>query len=287
VFRYLSYVLVGSMAGVLAVMALGILGSGLSERLGGGPGVALVALDTTMAEAASLVRVGAGLFDPDLDRPIPGVMVFARYPDGQTVPLWAPRSGVCFGGRRGRLPRGPHPYEVAFPDTGPRAGVQSRGTVWVEPGGADVVWVDAAAVVGVGPGTDAAPAAGQAGRQALEALAAGRVLVYLVAAELRDYAPARRHVAESGCPAGPVVWLPPSGERSVLAALRQAWPHVAAALVCTPALAEAAAVVKVKAIRVPRADGAAEEPGEAARAWPDVIRTLGPAGGGAAAPRER
>jgi len=147
---------------------------------------------------------------------------------------------------------------VGFSETGTWIGVEAEGTAWVEPKGAVVMWVDAAAV-------------GEASREALKTLARRGRLVYLVASDVEDYVAVRRRVAASGCPAGPAVWLRPTQERGDLVTLHQTWPHVERALVCSASLAQKVETLQVKAWRVPRADGGPAEAGGDVRSWADVV----------------
>jgi len=208
-----------------------------------------------------------------------GQVLLVRFPDGWTGIDWASPRGTGGVAHPGMLPRGPHPYEVAFSDTDPRMYVRARGTAWIEPATAAVLWVDAAAIVQAGPlayAEAADPAANAEAVAALKRLAAGRRMVYLVATEARDYAAMRRRLATGGAPAGPALWLPPGSERTILPALIREWPPVSAAVVCSPALAAAADGVKVRVWRVAPADGSVIGSGGTVSDWSQVVRDLAP-----------
>ena len=125
-----------------------------------------------------------------------------------------------------------------------------------------------------GPGASpAGPPGAEAVRAALDTLktlAAGRQVVYLVSAPAQEYALVRRGLQEIAAPPGPAIWVTPGEEARRLALLRQAGPNVDAALVCSPALADAAAKLKIKVCRVPRAGESVAGAAEGAGGWADV-----------------
>ncbi|MBE3097765.1 MAG: hypothetical protein IMZ44_11650, partial [Planctomycetes bacterium] len=253
--KYFGYLLIVLVALTLAASAVVCLFGGLAERFQTVGSVRLVAFDDLANMQSGSLRLAARLEDLDYGRPIPGAWMVFRFDDGWTRSAWTDTTGVTRSIHRGALGAGRHEFSVSFPDTHPRLDIRARGSVWVLPPGARVLWVDAAAVEG-GAGPVVSPA-GQPGAEAaraaldtLKTLAAGHQVVYLVSAPAQEYARVRRGLQEIAVPPGPAIWVTPGEEARRLALVRQAGPNVDAALVCSPALADAAARLKVKVCRV-------------------------------------
>jgi len=275
VLKYFGYLLIVLVALTLAASAVVCLFGGLAERFQTVGSVRLVAFDDLANMQSESLRLAARLEDLDYGRPILNAWMVFRLGDGWTRSAWTDTTGMTRSIHRGALGAGRHEFSVSFPDTHPRLDIRARGSVWVLPPGARMLWVDAAAVEGEA-GPEASPA-GQPGAEAVRAaldtlktLAAGRQVVYLVSAPAQEYALVRRGLQEIAAPPGPAIWVTPGEEARRLALVRQAGPNVDAALVCSPALADAAAMLKVKVCRVPRAGESAAGAAEAAGAWADV-----------------
>jgi hypothetical protein len=275
VLKYFGYLLIVLAALALAASAVVCLFGGLAERFQTVGSVRLVAFDDLASMQSESLRLAAILEDLDYGRPIPNAWMVFRLDDGWTRSAWTDTTGMMRSIHRGALGAGRHEFSVSFPDTHPRLDIRARGSVWVLPPGARVLWVDAAALEGAaGPVVSpAGPPGAEAARAALDALktlAAGRQAVYLVSAPAQEYARVRRGLQEIAVPPGPAIWVAPGEEARRLALVRQAGPNVDAALVCSPALADAAAKLKVKVCRVPRAGQSAAGAAEGAGAWADV-----------------
>jgi hypothetical protein len=275
VLKYFGYLLIVLVALTLAASAVVCLFGGLAERFQTVGSVRLVAFDDLASMQSESLRLAARLEDLDYGRPIPNAWMVFRLDDGWTRSAWTDTTGMMRSIHRGALGAGRHEFSVSFPDTHPRLDIRARGSVWVLPPGARVLWVDAAAVEGgVGPeASPAGPPGAEAVRAALDAvktLAAGRQVVYLVSAPAQEYALVRRGLQAIAVPPGPAIWVTPGEEARRLALLRQAGPNVDAALVCSPALADAAAKLKIKVCRAPWAGESAAGAAEGAGGWADV-----------------
>jgi len=305
VLRYVGYLLIVLAAFALAANAAIFLFGGLAERLEVGGAVRLAAFDDVAGAQAGAVRLAAMLEDADRGRPVPSAWLVFRLPDGWSRGAWTDTTGVGRAPRRGGLAIGRSPFTVSFPETHARLDVRAEGSVWVLAPAARVVWIDAAAIDG-GPGAgrpsaaravtglaaaggaaagpaSAGDAAGDAASvgpmraaiDAAKALAIGRQAVYLVAAPAAEYAAVRLRLRQGEAPPGPAIWVKAGGEAQRLAALVQAVPNVDAAIVSSQPLADAAAKLKVKVFRVPRAD-----------AWPGGMPTPPMRGHARGAPTE-
>jgi hypothetical protein len=280
VLKYFGYLLIVLVALTLAASAVVCLFGGLAERFQTVGSVRLVAFDDLAGMQSESLRLAARLEDLDYGRPIPNAWMVFRLDDGWTRSAWTDTTGMMRSIHRGALGAGRHEFSVSFPDTHPRLDIRARGSMWVLPPGARTLWVDAAAVEG-GAGPEAPPAGSEKVSGTLrlkvpdtfsdfKTLAAGRQVVYLVSAPAQEYALVRRGLQAIAVPPGPAIWVTPGEEARRLALLRQAGPNVDAALVCSPALADAAARLKVKVCRVPRAGQSAAGAAEGAGAWADV-----------------
>ena len=273
--KYFGYLLIVLVALTLAASAVVCLFGGLAERFQTVGSVRLVAFDDLAGMQSESLRLAARLEDLDYGRPIANAWMVFRLDDGWTRSAWTDTAGMMRSIHRGALGAGRHEFSVSFPDTHPRLDIRASGSMWVLPPGARTLWVDAAAVES-GAGPEASPAgppgaeAARASLDALKTLAAGRQVVYLVSAPAQEYALVRRGLQAIAVPPGPAIWVTPGEEARRLALLRQVAPNVDAALVCSPALADAAARLQVKVCRVPRAGESAAGAAEAAGAWADV-----------------
>jgi len=319
VLKYFGYLLIVLVVLALAASAVVCLFGGLAERFQTVGSVRLVAFDDLANMQSESLRLAARLEDLDYGRPILNAWMVFRFDDGWTRSAWTDTTGMMRSIHRGALGAGRHEFSVSFPDTHPRLDIRARGSVWVLPPGARVLWVDAAALEGAAgpvvspagpPGAEAARAARAAycvtyeggmvtllrdhglptGQNmvtqqrdhatppqkltpyldTLKTLAAGRQVVYLVSAPAQEYALVRRGLQEIAAPPGPAIWVTPGEEARRLALVRQAGPNVDAALVCSPALADAAAKLKIKVCRVPRAGESVAGAAEGAGGWADV-----------------
>lgn len=274
-FRYFGYLLIAIMTLVLAGSVVLFLFGALAERAAVQGSVRLVALDAVVPLGGT-VRFGAFLQDADYDRPIGSTWLIARLDDGSVTLLVSDSRGEAVGATRAALAPGRHRFTVSLPDTQPREDVLARGSLWVLPPDRRVLWIDAEAIVPIPPAAGAmsggrpAPVSSEV-TDALQRLAADRQPLYLVAAKPEDYASVRRALDASGVPPGPVVWLKPGGEAEGLGALRRVLPNVDGALASAPALADAAARLKVPLWRVSRAG---ELQADAATAWREAVDIL-------------
>ena len=274
-FRYFGYLLIAIMTLVLAGGVVLFLFGALADRAAVQGAVRLVALDA-VAPLGGTVRFGAFLQDADYDRPIGGTWLIARLDDGLVTLLVSDSRGEAAGATRAAIAPGRHRFTVSLPDTQPREDVLARGSLWVLPPDRRVLWIDAEAIVPILPAAGAMaggrPAPVSSGvTDALQRLAADRQPLYVVAAKPEDYASVRRALDASGVPPGPVVWLKPGGEAEGLGALRRVLPNVDGALASAPALAGAAARLKVPLWRVSRAG---ELQADAATAWREAVDVL-------------
>lgn len=276
--RNLSYVLFVTTAAVLLAATVGLLAKEVSDGLSGGRAIRLVAFDAVMPEGASKARVVFALQDADHDTPLLSPYLFAMFPDGRTELAWTSAKGLGASDHAGRFSPGATSYEVHFGDTDLRMEVCARGTVWVEPPGAAAVWVDAGALVREAPAADVAGATrfatAREAAEVLKGLAESRRIVYLVARLPRDYAAVRHQLVAAGYPSGPALWIPPGQEASVLQSVRHTWRQVAAALVCTPALAQATKQLKIRTLGVPPAQAAPGEEAGPPHAWYEAAEAL-------------
>jgi len=275
VFRYFGYLLIAIMTLVLAGGVVLFLFGALADRAAVQGAVRLVALDA-VAPLGGTVRFGAFLQDADYDRPIGGTWLIARLDDGLVTLLVSDSRGEAAGATRAAIAPGRHRFTVSLPDTQPREDVLARGSLWVLPPDRRVLWIDAEAIVPILPAAGAMaggrPAPVSSGvTDALQRLAADRQPLYVVVVKLEDYASVRRALDASGVPPGPVVWLKPGGEAEGLGALRRVLPNVDGALASAPALADAAARLKVPLWRVSRAG---ELQADAATAWREAVDVL-------------
>jgi len=275
VLRYLGYILVVLAALGLAAGELVALAIGLDLRITRDQGVRLTVLDVPARESPAPARGMAVVADRRTGRPIGLVRLVFRFDDGWTELGWVNTQGVARCTRRGGLAAGRHWFEVYWPEEQPLLDVRARGTIWVLPERAPVVWVDAAAVLP--RAEDAAPPA--EALSALNALAKRCSLVYLVLGDADHYARARHRLdapATADQAAGAPIWVDPQAAPWGLNMLREAWPEVAGALVATPELKASVAAAKIRTLAVPPADGS---PGaaEAARPWRAAVAELGTA----------
>jgi hypothetical protein len=248
-----------ALAGTAAVCIFG----GLAGQFRTPGTVRLIALDEAATTQAKFLRVGAQLEDLDYSRPIAGGYMVARYDDGWCEPNYTDSAGVIRWNRRGPLPVGRHSYTVMFPETHPRVDIRARGTVWVAAAGVRALWVDVAALapearLPVSPAGLPQAWAMRSVLGPLKTLATGRQVVYLVAADIAEYQAVRTRLAEVGAPPGPVIWLRKGNELERLKILAGAWPDIDGAVVAAPVVADAAAKLKVRVVRLPLAGDAAD-----------------------------
>jgi len=282
VLRYTGYILIVLTAvGLLGAVATVLVG-GLAARLRPAGTLRVTALDAIGTPDPGPARIRAVLEDADGGRPVSGVRLLCRFEDGWTTANWTSRGGAVLFYLPQR-PEGCYDFHVQLPDTDPRLGVGAAGRLWLRGAQTRVMWVDAAAVLpeaaGAGGAGRPGPAAGPA--DAVKRLAAGRQVVYLVAAETGEYLSIRERLASPALPAGPAYWVQPGEEGSRLSSLRRAWPAVEGAVVFSAALAGAAADLKALVFRVADADGRWVGPAGEASSWEQVVQRLA-AGRGAA-----
>jgi hypothetical protein len=286
VLRYFGYLLIILAALALTGTAAFCLFDGLTERFQTEGAVRLVAFDDLAGNQGQNVPLAALIENLDYDRPVLNAWLVFRFSDGWSQGMWSDKSGLCRVTRRGALASGRHRFFVSFPDTYPRLDVRSGGEVWVLPPGARVLWVEAAAIDREPdpfmPPSDQPPTeAMRAALDAVKTLAVGRQVVYLVSAVPQEYPTVRRRLGEAAVAAGPAIWVKPAAEAQRLGLLRRAAPNVDAALLCSPALADAAEKMKITVCRVPRADAPAAEAAEGVKGWLEALgQVSGRRGGG-------
>jgi len=294
VLRHLALVFIVVMAAVLFAAVVWLLAGGLAEsqRAGSAPPLRLTALDAMATPSPGRVRGAAVLEDVARGRRVRRVALYFRFDDGYVGAGWVNAEGVVACLRRGGQSEGRHPYEVFVSELSPEVGLCASATVWVVAPETAVLWVDAAAVAA----PRQAARGGEQGRtavggrasaetppdtlRALQTLASGRQLVYLVVADLGSYAEARERLTDGGVPAGPAVWIEPGTEQKSLGGLARTWPNIAGAVVCSEGLAEAVKAVGPEAFLVCPAAGAGAAPKGPVGSWDDVARRLGASGAG-------
>ena len=275
-FRHLGSILVAVMALVLTACVAVILAMGLVERLRAPPEIHLTVFDGVAALGRHPPRIRAEIRGARPGRPFASPWMVARFEDGWSAWLWVNANGQTSQAGRPGLGRGSHRYTVGLSELEDRMDVVGEGTVWIWPHEDAVVWLDAGAIVSLSPRADETAEAGGAARDAVDAvktLASGRHPVYLVAADGQGYASARRRLQLCGVPPGPAFWVTPGKELSRLLGLKQVWPTIDGAVVCDPAVREAAAKLNVPVYPVPPA-GAVAGTTEARDAWRGVLERV-------------
>ena len=281
---------------LVVVAALGLaageflaMGVGLGRRATGDRRLQLTVLDVAARPSPAPLRCRALLRDARTGRPIGPARLVLRFEDGWTQPGWANARGRARFVRPGGLSAGCFWYEVHWPEQAPFLDVRARGTVWVLPAEAPILWVDAGAVLPKDPG-EAPPAAALS---VLNVLARRYALVYLVVGDADQYVRARRRLAApdvAGRAPGMPFWVDAAARD--LRRLRGVWPKVAAALLAAPRLRPQVAAADVAVLAVPPAGGPPQategggeggpegaDEAEAAQRWRRVGAELGtPAG---------
>jgi len=272
--RYFGYLLIVVTALGLTVAIGLILVGGLVEHVAPRQTVRLTALDVMGTPDRRPAWLSAMFEDADRNRPLSRIKLVFRLEDGWTAYGWTEQNGLAAIPGPAR-PVGRYAYTVSLPDTDARLDVRTGASLWIRPGNQPVLWVDAAALVGDPAASEGPPPAEIEGiREVMKALAAGRQVVYVVAAEREDYVRIRRHLEAAPLPAGPAFWIKPSRELRRLSALREMWPGVGAAVVGSPAIEAAARQLNVVTWRVSDAEAARADPAEAVRLWRNVLRRL-------------
>ena len=277
-FRYLAPILIVVMVLVLVVCVAVILIGGLAERMTADSVLRLTAFDGIAAVGGAPPRIRAQIDGSKPGRPVSPPWLVVRFEDGWSASAWIDPKGLSRTRGRADLTAGPHAFTVALPELHVRLDVGAGGTVWVWPAEESVIWFGAGAIVPTSDGA-AAAAPGPPSDEvrdivdAVKTLASGRLPVYLVAADARGYASARRRLKAYGAPPGPAFWVVPGRERSRLAGLKGVWPRVHAAVVCDPTMRQAAASLKVTVRQVPSA-GALPGAAETRNAWRNVLERL-------------
>jgi hypothetical protein len=272
--RYFGYILIVVTAvGLTAAISVILIG-GLVAHVAPRQTVRLFCFDAVGAVNQGPARLSALFEDVDHNQPIPRVKLVFRFENGWTADGLTSGSGaaVLVGPPR---PAGRYGFTVSLPDTDPRLDVQAGASLWIGAGDRPVLWVDAAALVAGPAASEGPPPAEIEGiREAMKALAAGRQVVYVVAAEAEDYVRIRRHLEAGPLPSGPAFWIKPGREVDRLSALRKVWPRAQAAVVSSPALEAAAKRLKMSAWRVSDAEAARADPAEAVRLWRNALGRL-------------
>jgi hypothetical protein len=81
-------------------------------------------------------------------------------------------------------------------------------------------------------------------------------------------------LAAAGYPPGPALCIQPGQEADFLRAARHNWRQVGAALVCTPAVAQAAKVLKIRTLGVPSARPTPAEAAGPPGTWAEAATAL-------------
>ena len=281
--RYISYILIVLTAiGLTAAIGV-ILVGGLFHRLSHRGAMTVTAFDAVATPASGTPRLHAILLEADSGQAVSLVKLFFRLEDGWSNYGWTSSDGttLVYVPNRGA---GRYAFTVSLSEMEPCLGVRSGAALWIRPDDAPVVWLDAMAVVESPSASSWVPpdpkqAAAYDPLDALKTLAAGRQVVYLVAAPVADYQGVRLHLDRPGIPPGPAFWIKPGGETERLSALRTVWPRVDAAIVCTPALQAAAERCKAPTWRVRYARGARAQPFDGISEWRDVLGRVTPGRG--------
>jgi hypothetical protein len=272
VLRHLALVFIVVMAaGMLAAVGWLLVG-GLAERVGPAADLRLTALDVLAAPSPDRVR-GLAVLEDARGRRVRSLALFFRFDDGYVGSAWVNPEGLAVCVRQGGQTAGRHAYEVFVSELLPQVGLCARASAWVEPTQTPVLWMDAAAVVPIG--AEEAPASAEA-RRALQTLASGRRVVYLVAAEAADYAAARERIGEADLPEGPVLWVEPGTEENTLWPLGRTWPNVVGAVLASERLVQAAKRARAETFLVRPAGETGSVPAARLSSWNEVVRRLGP-----------
>ena len=280
--RYVAYILVTLIALALAGSVAVLLGQGVVDCLAGPPPVHLTAFDGVGAVGGHPPRIRAVFGGPGDRRPLDAYWAVVRFPDGWTQWAYVSRLGRCRPTGPTDLPPGSHRFQVSLPETHPRLDVRARGTAWIRPREAPVVWVDARSLVPealAGPHADPSavarpPETVLAAVDVLKTLAGSRRPVYLVEADAERYDRIRRRLQQWGAPAGPAFWVTPDRPYGRLKGLIGVWPQVRGAVIASDDLAHAAERLKVPVARVPSAGETAGGTPAPADAWRRALHRL-------------
>jgi hypothetical protein len=274
--RALSSILVVLMVLALVVGIVTVLAGGVSSRMETRGVWRLTALDGVGPTDGPEPRLRAALH-AEGDRPVPGRWLFFRVDDGFTTFGWVNQRGVAMARDRGvwQPQPGVYRFTVGLPETDPRLGLMDEAKVWVYPADMPVVWVDAAALVPTSAAGAVLPAAAPppaAALDALQTLAQGRLVVYLVRADPPLYGDFRRSLRAAALPPGPAYWVRTDQVRQRLSGLRGVWSRVERVVAAAPDVADAVARMRLPVLRVPEAGAPVQD---RAHGWRQVTGQTG------------